>query len=165
MGRAHVRAGRARSTRRRRLMAGGAAVAASAVVAPSAPAHAGTVAPSVQAVCNIIEGRPAVSGRLTDFPPNDHDLLSLFVMKGPRNGRTETTTITISTPTNAQGVATTPGGESSGIAFSDAPIGVAWVAFHDRNSNSRWDEGVDQTLYRGDGTVTACPQRVTLSAK
>ena len=153
-------------TGRRRLGIGGAVAAATTAVASwGAPAHAGTVSPSVQAVCNIIEGRPAVSGRLVDFPPNQRDLLSLFVMKGPRDGRTETTAITIGTPTDASGTATTPGGTASGIAFSGPPIQVAWVAFRDRNGNVRWDDGVDETLYRGDGTVTACPQTVTLSPK
>ena len=82
-----------------------------------------------------------------------------------RSRRRKTTTLTIGTPTDASGTATTPGGEASGIAFSGPPIRVAWVAFRDRNGNVRWDDGVDETLYRGDGTVTACPQTVTLTPK
>jgi hypothetical protein len=141
------------------------AVAATSLVGGwSAPAQAGTVAPSVQALCNVIDGTPAVSGRLVDFPPNQ-DLLSLFVMQGPKNGRTFTFSITIGTDTDAQGTATTPGGSSSGITFHGFPIDVGWIVYRDRNGNVRWDEGVDETLYRGDGTVTACPQTVTLSPK
>ena len=151
--------------KQRRAVVGGVAVAATSIAGGwGGTAHAGTAAPSVQAICNIIEGRPAVSGRLVDFPPNE-GLKSLFVMQGPKDGRTFTFSITIVTPTDAQGVGTTPGGTASGITFNDAPIDVGWLVYRERNDNGRWDEGIDDTLYRGDGTVTACPQTVTLSPK
>ena len=153
-----------RRGKQHRVVAGGVAVAATGLIGGwGAPAHAGSVTPSVQAICTIIEGSPAVSGRLADFPPNQQDLLSLIVMQGPKDGRTFTFSINISTPTNAEGVGTSPGGSSSGVTFHGFPIDVGWVVYRDRNGNVRWDDGVDETFYRGDGTVTACPQTVTLT--
>jgi hypothetical protein len=55
---------------RRRAVAGGVAVAATSLVGGrGAPAHAGTVAPSVQAVCTVIDGTlQSAAGSSTSRP-------------------------------------------------------------------------------------------------
>jgi hypothetical protein len=47
----------------------------------------------------------------------------------------------------------------------DRPVTVGVVVYRDLNGDSRWDPDTDDILYQGDGTVTECPQSVTLSPK
>jgi hypothetical protein len=42
---------------------------------------------------------------------------------------------------------------------------VFFVAYRDANGNMRWDEDVDDTVYQGTGTITACPQSIVLGPK
>ena len=53
----------------------------------------------------------------------------------------------------------------SGIHFRDLPVEVNWVIYEDTDENGRWTIDVDDTIFRGDADVTACPQTVPLSPK
>ncbi len=146
----------------RRALAGGIAVTATAVVAVwGAPAGAGTASPTAFAVCTPSDAGNRISGRLADFPANQ-SFRSLMVMDGQRGGFSIDG---LSTGTDANGAYTTPGGPDQGIPFSELPVTLGWIVYRDVNSNGRYDDQVDETVYRGDGTVTACPQTVTLSPK
>jgi hypothetical protein len=143
--------------------------AATVLTGWGAPAHAGgTLAPSAQAICIVDDEEPLgdnrVSGRHADFEPNQ-PFHSLIVMKGPRNGRTFNFVIDFETPTGADGTYTTPGGTASGVPFSGLPVHVGWTDYRDTNNSGRYDDGTDETVYEGQGDVTACPQTVTLSPK
>jgi hypothetical protein len=155
--------------RRTRVVAGGAAAATTAVVAGwAAPAHAGTPAPTVQAVCVVDAGEPdgsnRVSGRLQGFAANQ-DYNSLIVMKGERNGRTFNFVIDFNTPTGSDGGYETPGGPENGVPYSSLPVDVGWILYRDRNDNDSFDRNADEIVFEGNGDVTACPQTVTLSSK
>jgi len=51
-------------------------------------------------------------------------------------------------------------------SFSDEPpTYFAWTIYDDLNANGNWDPDVDRTYLHAEGTVTACPQTVTLSPK
>ena len=52
----------------------------------------------------------------------------------------------------------TGAGSAPSTNFEPLPFRVGFAVYRDTNSNSRWDPSRDDTLYRGDGTVTTCPQ-------
>jgi hypothetical protein len=45
------------------------------------------------------------------------------------------------------------------------PINIGVAVYRDTSRNSRWDPEVDETFYRGDGSVTTCPSSVGLAPK
>ena len=51
------------------------------------------------------------------------------------------------------------------IPAEDPHMEIDWVVYLDTNANGNWDVDEDDTKYRGQGTVTACPQTITLSSK
>ena len=110
--------------------------AATVLTGWGAPAHAGgTLAPSAQAICIVDDEEPLGANPAVD------------------------------TPTGADGTYTTPGGTASGVPFSGLPVHVGWTDYRDTNNSGRYDDGTDETVYEGQGDVTACPQTVTLSPK
>jgi hypothetical protein len=50
--------------------------------------------------------------------------------------------------------------------FSDRPpVYFAWTIYDDLNANGRWDPDVDKTYLHAEGTITDCPQTITMSPK
>jgi hypothetical protein len=47
----------------------------------------------------------------------------------------------------------------------DPPTYYAWTVYDDTSGNGKYTPDVDRTYFRGEGTVTACPQTITLSPK
>lgn len=143
--------------RRRRGLraAGGLALGISSVLAVGAlPASAGTAAPTAYADCTS----SGLLGRITDFPPSESFLF--FARVRHEDGRAEVY--------QGNGISTDASG--SGDTGLRAPQGtlpddIDFVVYRDTNGNRRWDPNADDTVYKGTGTVTACPQTVTLSPK
>lgn len=117
-------------------------------------------APTVVIECKLDaqnDGRPLLVGRLSDFPGDEpYFFFGVFREGGGR------TSVVNSFPfsTSATGTYSTVGGP-----FGLPPFRVGIAIFRDRNGNFAWDPDADDTVYRGDGTVTSCPQNVTLSPK
>ncbi len=164
------RAGSRSRRRRHQAVAGGVALATTVAVGGwGAPAGAGTAAPSAHAECVVNNGEPTlgtnrVSGRLAGFQASQ-PFQSVIIMKGPRNGRTFNFVIDFGTPTEADGTYTTPGGAANGVPFTGVPVQVGWIVYRDLNNNGRYDHQTDETVYQGNGEVTACPQTITLTPK
>lgn len=53
----------------------------------------------------------------------------------------------------------------SGTSFATLSVLRGLVLYRDTNGNHRLELGVDETVYRGDGSVTSCLQTVTVSPK
>jgi len=122
---------------------------------------AGAQGPTAVADCTMgssFPELPELSGRFTDFPPNDSFLLFVLVENG--DGDTSVNQgYRIFTDGNGDG------GSTPALPFSPLPLKVSVAVYRDLNGNRQWDPGVDDTVYRGDGTVTSCPSTVTLSPK
>ncbi len=96
----------------------------------------------------------SVSGRFTGFPPDE--TLSL---RATVHGNT----VVDGYPIFMDG--TGAGSTGVGVPVGELPAEVSATLFRDLNGNGRWNYDVDDTLYQGTGTVTSCPQSVTLSPK
>ena len=104
------------------------------------------------------DGGYDVSVRMTGLPRDRGDLV-FFLLMDSENERFFIDDFPVFV--TAQGTYEIP----SGIGFSELPVRVAWVVYADTKDNGNWDPDADDTFYRGDGTVTACPQTVTLNPK
>jgi hypothetical protein len=118
------------------------------------PAGAGTTAPTAFVDCS----GGALSGRIIDFPPTE--VFTFFARVRHPDGSASV----------YQGYTITTDESGSGSTGVSAPAGtlpddIDFVVYRDTNGNSRWDPDADDTVYKGAGTVTACPQTVTLSPK
>jgi hypothetical protein len=138
------------------------ALGAASVVALGTGATAGASEPTVIARCLVPSpGLEAGQLRLSGFPP-DTTVNFFAVTVGDSGQILVYNGLGSALTTDADGSAATA--ESSG-GPEDRPVAVGAAVYRDRNGNSRWDPDVDDTLYRGNGTVTACPSSVTLAPK
>jgi hypothetical protein len=135
--------------------AGGLALGISSALGLGAlPAGAGTTAPTAFVDCSA----DALLGRISGFPPNETFLFLAIVGHGDGSNSVY------------QGFSISTDESGSGNTGLSAPAGtlpddIDFVVYRDTNPNSRWDPDSDDTVYKGAGTVTACPQTVTLSPK
>jgi hypothetical protein len=143
--------------RRSRKATGGLAIGITSTLALgglAAPAVAQE--PAADAHCRADGGSSFYSVTIRDFPPDESFLFFA-------SGRSETSTVVYQgnpITTDFSGFGSTP--EVPG----DPPtVHIAFAVYRDTNGNSRWDPDVDDTVYRGDGPVTSCPQTVTLTSK
>jgi hypothetical protein len=143
----------------RTIAVGGAAFGAASVVALGA-APAGAVERTAVAECLTSGTQEAGRLTLSGFPANT--TVNMFILLDGR----ALPTIVFNGPgafltTNSSGSVTTTG------AFGppDRPVGVGVAVYLDRDGNARWDPDRDDTLYRGDGVVTQCPETLTLTPK
>ena len=143
----------------RHVAVGGVALGAASIVALAVPA--GAVERTVAAECLVSGGQESGRLILSGFPPNstlnmfillDGRETPPFVFNGPGNFLTTNSTGSITTTA-------TPSGPP------DRPVSVAVAVYRDGDGNSRWDPDRDETLYRGNGVVTGCPQTLTLTPK
>jgi hypothetical protein len=149
----------ARARRRRRVAAGSLALAVSSGLGLGGARPAGAATPAASAVCTLEDGfnRYDVDARATGLP-QDRVLDFLLIMESP-----DDRFFIDGIPVNVEddGTYEIP----SGINFSGLPVRVGWVIYEDTDGNGRWSVNRDDTIFRGDGDVTACPQTVTLSPK
>jgi hypothetical protein len=143
----------------KRVAVGGVALGAASLVAGAAPA--GAAEPTVVAECLVNAGQESGRLILSGFPPSstlnmfiilDGAQTPPFVWNGPGNFLTTSSAGSVTT-------SSTPSGPP------DRPVHVAVAVYRDRDGNARWDPDSDETLYRGDGVVTSCPQALTLTPK
>ena len=112
--------------------------------------------PAAEAHCRLDGSVPIYSVSYRDLPPN-------ATFTGFAMGKSESSTAVyqgFTLATDATGAGTTP--EVSG---DPPPVHIGFAVYRDTNGNFRWDPDVDDTVYRGDGPVSACPQSVTLTPK
>ena len=120
------------------------------------PAGAGTTAPTTTVTCRVSSsGGETIRIETTGLAP-----------------RTTYSTVGVIRPGNftvdSSGWATDEAGILATPFFGPQParpFRVAWVVYLDTDGSDRWDPDRDETLYRGDGEITACPSTVTLTPK
>ena len=146
----------ARWTRRKAaagaLATGVASVVSAGLTAPAASGQA--TAPEAVFRCEGVSGTYA---DIHHFPADEtfnwmivlHDEAGDFLYDG-------------SSTTDAQGSAFIGGHNAFPAGYRP---NILFVAYRDTNGNSKWDLGVDDTVYRGSGTITTCPQTLKLSPK
>lgn len=144
----------------RRLLASSVAVGlSSAGVIGGLATPAGAEATSGTAECFLdigMVGTLRLGG--SGYPPNETFSSFVFITWG--NGTTSRGVVPFETDPAGNGRVTTQWADNPGFPWR---IGLA--VFRDTNGNGRWDPDVDDNLYRGSGTVTACPQTTTLAPK
>ena len=129
-----------------------------ALGAAAGPAAAGTPV-TTTATCSLVSfngepPRPQQRLRTTGLTPNRDYMAWVYadLDDGPFS-------IHIGWSSDGSGVLELP-------SFSDEPpVYFALTLYDDLNANGNWDRDVDRTYFRGEGTITACPQTVTLSPK
>ena len=147
------------TTRFRKVAAGTVAVALSSVlIGFGFGSPAGAQAPAAVTQCSVDTGTPTLTGTFSGLPPNDSVFLFVVVENG--NGQKRV----------FQGYEFGTDGDGNGgpippVPFGPLPLKVSGAVYRDLNANHRWDPNVDDTLYQGAGTITACPSSVTLSSK
>jgi hypothetical protein len=137
-------------------VAGGLALGISSALGLGAlPAGAGTTAPTAFVDC----AGNALSGRITGFPPNEGFVFLAIVGHGDGSNSVYQgfSIATDESGSGNTGPLTAPAGT--------LPDDIDFVVYRDTNGNGRWNPDIDDTVYKGAGTVTACPQTVTLSPK
>jgi hypothetical protein len=142
----------------RHAAAGGVAVGAASLLALAAPA--GAVERTVVAECLVSGEQEAGRLVLSGFPPNS--TVNMFIVLDGR----ALPTIVFTGPgafltTNSTGSVTTTGQ----FGPPDRPVIVGVAVYRDLDGDARWDPDGDDTLYRGDGVVTRCPETLTLTPK
>ena len=112
--------------------------------------------PTAVAECNLPGDQPEGVLRLSGFPASESFSILTVVQQGGHSYSNDGSNIT----TDSTGAATFGRGQISSL-----PVGVAVAIYRDTNHDGHWNPDVDDTLYRGSGTITTCPQTVTLSPK
>lgn len=100
----------------------------------------------------------AVTDTFTNLPASQPFLLFQSAEVGGKLSVIDGTPVT----TDGTGAGSTPAGYAS---FARLPVRRGLALYRDTNGNHHWDPGVDESAYRGDGTITSCPQTVTASPK
>jgi hypothetical protein len=135
--------------------AGGVAIGVTSLLTLGAlPAGAGTTAPTAFVDCTA----NGLFGRIESFPASE---FFLFFARVRHEDGSDEVYQGYSIPTDASGSGDTGLSAPTGVL----PDAIDFVVYRDTNDNRRWDSGSDDTVYKGAGTVTACPQTITLSPK
>jgi hypothetical protein len=126
-----------------------------AISGSTAPAGA-QEGPSVMAHCDLgLFGEFGFLG-FTGLPPNEQ-LYFLAVARGPQ--RTEVYNIFFNSANGTVLSGQTPDGPPN------RPVDIGVTVYRDLNGNGLWDFGVDDTLFRGSGTLVDCPSGVPIAPK
>jgi hypothetical protein len=102
-----------------------------------------------------------LSATFSGLPPLE--TFPLFVFLRFNNGATSTLQ-QLDITTDATGAASTPA-PGWGFSTSVLPVVGASAVYRDANGNHRWDPDVDETLFRGQATITECPSSVPAAPK
>ena len=144
---------------RKGVVAGSMALGVSSVLGGGYASPAGAPpAPTAIASCTGTPGSPSVTAFVSSFPPSETFLWFGWVRQP------DGTTVRyngFSFTTDATGV----GGLGLSAPYNGLPLNVVFAVYRDTNGNARWDPTRDDTVYEGAGTVTDCPQDVTLAPK
>jgi hypothetical protein len=146
--------------RRRRAAQGALAIGTSAaVLCVGAPGAAAQTAVTTTITCTIetVNGRPQPRQvlRTSGLAPNRDYVIFIFADSDVEDLSLDG----IGWETDGSGVLTPPN-------FSDNPPSYfAWTVYDDTSGNGKYTPDVDRTYFRGEGTITACPQTITLSPK
>jgi hypothetical protein len=141
---------------RRRLLAGGSAFALTSAMAAALATPAAAQAPTATVTCTTDGSTNAVFGSFSDLPPSESFIL--FALLELSNGTT-TTYQGVLVNSDGTGAAQTP---SVAVGL---PLGVHIALYRDGNGNARWDPSIDDTVFRGDATVSTCPSLVAVAPK
>lgn len=154
----HLRSRRVGRTSFRRKVAAGvvaSGLASAGSVGLTAP-PAGAQAPIPETVVRC-EGESALYLDVRNFPAGETLHFYLALLEEERDFGFDGTFSTDATGSGFVG--------GSGVFPADYRPEVLFVAYRDVNANQRWDAAADDTVFRGTGSVTTCPQTLTLSPK
>ena len=144
---------------RGRVAAGSLALGVSSLVAVGGLASpVSAQAPTAVSECTGSPSSTNMTGSISDFPPSETFLWFAAIKRadGSVNRFQGFTISTDSTGAGAIGLS---------AAFGPVPLQVRFAVYRDLNGNRRWDPATDDTVYSGSGTITDCPQNVTLAPK
>ena len=141
----------------RRIAAGGVSLAVSSGLVMAGAQRAGAEEPEATAICTVEGDDYDVDAHATGLP-TDRVMDFLLIMESEDQ---QFFIDGFPVFVDEDGTYEIP----SGIHFRELPVRVAWVIYVDTDENDRWSIDADDTIFRGEGDVTACPQTVTLSPK
>ena len=120
----------------------------------SSPAGAQVSEPTVHTTCEVSGGTETLGAVLAGVPASE--TFHFFAIGTFEDGSTVV----------FDGFTVTVDASGSGSTIRVAlprPLDVGFAVYRDTNNNGRWNVELDDTLYRGNGRVTDCPQDVLLS--
>ena len=143
---------------RKGVVAGSMALGVSSVLGGGYASPAGAAAPTAISSCTGDSVSPTLTAFVSSFPPSETFRWFGWVRQ-PDGTTFRYNGFTITTDSNGVG------GVGLSATYSGLPLNVVFAVYRDTNGNARWDPSSDDTVYEGAGTVTECPQDVTLAPK